>query len=439
MRDDASALIRGWFEQAVKAVDPEHAVRRHLVVDGRTLIVGDREIPVRGRVWIAAVGKASLGMARGAAEVCGEPVAGGIVITKEGHAGGSVPRNLVVREASHPIPDERGVAATREMLAMLQQADGEDVVLALISGGGSALLEAPRPPVTLRDMAVTTDLLLRAGAPIGDLNAVRIPLSLVKGGGLRRGANVDAFATLILSDVLGNDPAVIASGPTVLTHAEGAAALAVLDRYELLGSVPGAVREALDSVSAILNDPPVTVFDPIVVVGDNEMAVAKFRLAAERDGYRADVVWTAIEGEAADLGRAWVAACRDASGESDVLLGGGEATVTVRGDGIGGRNTEFALAAAIALAEAGMDDWIVASLATDGQDGPTGVAGAVADAGTVARAAEAGVDARRALVDNDSLRVFEAAGGVVRPGPTGTNVNDIYVAMRLRSEGIPLG
>lgn len=424
-------LIRRWFRAALDRVEPAAAVRRFLRRDSDALLVGERRLPVRGRVYVVAVGKAAVGMARGAEQALGSLPFEGIAITKDGHASGELPGRIRVYEASHPIPDERGVEATRSVLAMLKRVEPEDVVLALISGGGSALLEAPRPPVTLDDLAATTDLLLRAGAPITYLNAVRIPLSLVKGGGLRQAAGRAAFGTLLLSDVLGNDPGVIASGPTVPSRFTRSGALELLDRYKLRNRVPGSVVSALAQADDEESG-RVEWDDPLVVVGDNAAAVEALEQAATADGYKAARIWDAREGEAADLGKAWVRACQDASDDIDVLIGGGEATVTVQGDGIGGRNTEFALAAALALDEAGDDGWVVASLATDGQDGPTGVAGAIADSGTVRRAAERGVDARTALARNDSLRVFEAAGGVVDTGPTGTNVNDLFLAVRRR-------
>jgi hydroxypyruvate reductase len=429
--DAEAELIRSWFAGALSAVDPEAAVRRKLTLNERMLDVGEHALPVPEQVWIAAVGKAACGMARGAQARLGDLIAGGVVITKDGHFDHPVAPPLRVFEASHPIPDERGVAATQELLAMVEGATADDLVLALISGGGSALLEAPRPPVTLDDMARTTDLLLRAGAPIGDLNAVRVPLSLVKGGGLRRAGQAARFATLLLSDVLGNDPAVIASGPTVTSGATAEHALRVLERYSLTERVPESVRAVLtgQSEQGAASTPT---HDPVVVVGDNALAVDEMRSLAEQSGRTAAVIWTAVEGEASDLGRRWVTECRRAADDVDVLLGGGEATVTVRGDGIGGRNTEFALAAALSMTELGVDDWIVASLATDGQDGPTGVAGAIADSTTVERAATSEIDAGAALANNDSLRVFDGAGGAVTTGPTGTNVNDLYVAVRRR-------
>ncbi len=429
--DDDAELIRSWFAGALRAVDPEQAVRRNLTSDGNQVIVGEQIVPVGGRIWIAAVGKAACGMARGAQGALGDRIAGGVVITKDGHVDQPVAAPLMVYEASHPIPDGRGVAATEALLSMVRGATADDLVLALISGGGSALLEAPRPPVTLADMARTTDLLLRAGAPIGDLNAVRSPLSLVKSGGLRRAGQKATFATLLLSDVLGNDPAVIASGPTVASSATAQNALRILDRYGLADRVPDHVRAVLASQSAE-SATPISKSEPVVVVGDNALAVKEMRTLAERSGRQVSVVWAGVEGEASRLGQQWVRECIQAPDNVDVLLGGGEATVTVRGDGVGGRNTEFALGAAISMAEWDVNSWLVASLATDGQDGPTGAAGAIADSGTVGRAVAAGIDAVAALADNDSLAVFDAAGGTVRTGPTGTNVNDIYVAIRRR-------
>jgi glycerate 2-kinase len=430
VRERGRALIEAWYRAALEAVDPEQAVRRALRQEGSALVVQGQRVPVEGRLVVVGVGKAAVAMARGVEAVCGGLVDTGLVITKDGHAQPPLPRRIRVAEASHPIPDERGVAATREMLALLRELREGDVAIAVISGGGSALLEAPRPPVTLQDIAETTQLLLRAGAPIQALNAVRIPLSLVKGGGLRRAADAARMVTLIVSDVLGNDPQIIASGPTVASSASGRAALAVLKQYGVLDRVPRAVVDVLQHLPS---EPPSWPFpdDIVAIVADNDMAVEAARAAAERDGFSARVIWRRREGEARDLGREWVDACAAASPDCRVLLGGGEATVTVRGSGIGGRNTEFAVAAALELERRAMLGWSVASLATDGQDGLTGVAGGIVDCQTCALARKAGIDPEAALANNDTLRVLEAAGAVVAPGPTGTNVNDVYLALRM--------
>ncbi|CAA9541009.1 MAG: D-glycerate 2-kinase [uncultured Thermomicrobiales bacterium] len=431
-RGEAHIRIESWLGDALAAVEPAAAIRRNLQRNGDALTVGRWHAPMTGRVVVLSVGKAAVAMARGADEALGGRVDAGLIVTKDGHADVSRIGSMPVLEAAHPVPDARSVEAGQAALSLVAGLGAGDLLLALISGGGSSLLEAPRPPVTLPDLATATDRLLRAGAPIHDLNALRTPLSLIKGGGLRLAAGPATVITLVLSDVLGNDPRVIASGPTVPGDADATAGLGVLRRYGVLDRVPGTIIRALEAetrdsggATALISQ------DVVVVVGDNAAAVAAADAAVRRDGLRSRVIWSERRGEASLLAREWVAACEAAAPEVDVLLGGGEATVTVAGDGVGGRNTEFALAAALALAERGERAWVVASLATDGQDGPTDVAGAVADATTVERARAAGVSAADALVRNDSLRVFEAAGGLVRPGPTGTNVNDLYVAVRV--------
>jgi glycerate 2-kinase len=383
-------------------------------------------------VHVVAVGKAAIAMTQGALQALGDVIVSGDVITKEGHATAALPPRLRVHEAGHPIPDERGTTATDLAIAALNRLDDVIAVLALISGGGSALLEAPRPGVSLADLAQTTDLLLRAGAPIDALNAVRSPLSRVKAGGLRAAAPGNAWATLILSDVLGNDPRIIASGPTVPGGGDPRLALEVIERFGVLWQVPLSVRAALD---AGFEEPgPLrTQEDILLVIADNGAAVGAAADKASALGLDSMVIWHAVQGEAAELGREFAVAVRDVPESIDVVLGGGEATVTVRGDGRGGRNTEFSLAAALELERLGLQDWVIASLGTDGQDAMTGLAGAIADAGTPQRARDAGLDPIDALGRNDSLSVFDVSGGKVKTGPTGTNVNDVYIAVRAKN------
>jgi len=424
-----TVLILQMYRAALKASDPASAVAKAVKCQGRELVVGGQRIEVQGQALVVGVGKAAVPMANGLDLTCGCTVAGGLLLTKDGHGLGA-PARFKVREAAHPIPDERGVAATREMLDLVASCGAEDVVVALISGGGSALLEAPRPPLALEDLARTTDLLLRAGAPIQDLNAVRTPLSLVKGGGLRAAAPDACFVTLLLSDVLGNDARIIASGPTISSNASGEAALSILDRYGVTNRVSDAVVEVLREGRSA-NDVHVEE-DVVLVVADNEMAVEAARAYAASCGLSPEVVWQAKTGEAADLGKAWARTCLEADEHVDVLLGGGEATVTVRGSGTGGRNTEFALAASQAMDRLGIDDWTIGSIATDGQDGTSDLAGAIADRGTWSTAKESGLDPEKALAENDSASLFNLVGGAVFTGPTGTNVNDIYFAVRRR-------
>jgi glycerate 2-kinase len=425
-------LILRMFRAALSAADPAAAVAKAIQCHGREWNVNGRRIEVTGRAVVIGVGKAAVPMARGLEITCGCAIERGFLLTKDGH-GGSAPGRFQVREAAHPIPDERGVAATREILEIVQSCGAGDVVIALISGGGSALLEAPRSPVTLDDLARTTDLMLKAGAPIQDLNAVRIPLSLVKGGGLRAAAPEAKFITLLLSDVLGNDIRTIASGPTVPGRATAKDALAIIERYGVAEELPGPVLSLLHDLE---KSPPMGApnddEDVFLVVADNALAVHAAQAEAESSGLFTKIAWFAMTGEASDLGRKWVQTCLVADDAVDVLVGGGEATVTVRGTGSGGRNTEFVLAACQELDRLGLDDWVVASVATDGQDGTTDLAGAIGDRETWTRAIQAGIDPEAALAKNDSARVFEQVGGAIKTGPTGTNVNDIYLAVRRR-------
>jgi glycerate 2-kinase len=428
----ARARVRELFFAALDAVEPARVVRKSLDWRHDCLVVAGETLPAPLGVHVVAVGKAAIAMTRGALEVLHDVVVSGDVITTDGQDRALLPPGLRVHEAGHPIPDERGVKATDVTISALNRLGAGTAVLALISGGGSALLEAPRPGVSLADLAQTTDLLLRAGAPIEALNAVRSPLSRVKAGGLRAAAPRSPWATLILSDVLGNDPRIIASGPTVPGGSDPLVALEVIERFEVQTQVPLSVRAALSAPSA--EPEPLHIRDDVLlVIADNGAAVGAAADKASALGLECRVVWQAAQGEAADLGREFISLVVGVPELIDVVLGGGEATVTVRGEGRGGRNTEFTLAAALELERQRLMDWVIASLGTDGQDAMTGLAGAIADAGTPQRARDAGVDPVRALARNDSQSVFDAAGGSVETGPTGTNVNDVYIAVRAKN------
>lgn len=429
-RADAHSLIRRWYAAGVAAVEPGHAVRRHLQVSGTHILAGASRlaIPDAG-VTVVAIGKAAVAMSRGASEVLGEHIRNGIILTKDDHAG-NPPAGFQVFEAAHPIPDERGAVATRAILDLVSGLGSDDVVVTLISGGGSALFEAPRDPLTLPDLQVTTELLLRAGAPIQDLNAVRSPLSLVKGGGFRERMGPARCVSLILSDVLGNDPAVIASGPTIPMTKNPSRALDILEQYGVLDRVPGRVVEFLErETDDPWREPHASGDDVFEIVADNDMFLDRIAQEAGGSDAQASVIWRRYEGEARELGRQFVGELSTVPERVLTVLGGGEATVTVRGDGIGGRNTEFAMAAAVELDRTGAD-WVVASLASDGQDGLNDAAGAIADRTTVTRASRNGMDPQVSLERNDTGTLFERLGDLVAPGPTGTNVNDVYVAVR---------
>jgi glycerate-2-kinase len=428
----ARARIRELFFAALDAVEPSRAVRKVLDWHDDCLFIAGETLQAPRGVHVVAVGKAAVAMTQGALKALDDAIVSGDVITKDGHATALLPAQLRVHEAAHPIPDERGAKATNLAITALNRLHDGVAVLALISGGGSALLESPQSGVSLADLAQTTDLLLRAGAPIEGLNAVRSALSRVKAGGLRAAAPRSAWGTLILSDVLGNDPRIIASGPTVPGSSDPHQALKVIEGFGILKQVPHSVCAALQAPS---NDakPVATQEDVLLVIADNEAAVGAAANKASALGLECRVAWQAAQGEAADLGREFVSVLADVPESTEIILGGGEATVSVRGNGRGGRNTEFALAAALELERQELFDWVIASLGTDGQDAMTGLAGAIADAGTPQRARDAGVDPVRALERNDSLSVFDVSGGSVETGPTGTNVNDIYVAVRVKN------
>ena len=377
-RSEAVRLVRDWFTQALEAVDPSAAVAR-AVSEMPDLVAGPPPV-------VLAIGKAAGAMTTGLLAALPGGVARGVVITKSRETVGKLPPTVDVFEAGHPIPDERSILATQAALSMLERSTLGEPVVVLISGGGSALFEAPVDGVSLDDIATLTGRMLRAGATIHELNAVRSRLSLVKGGGLLEYTK-EVPTTLVLSDVIGNDLAVIASGPTV-TAEPGLDPRTILEQLGLWPSVGAHLR---DRIQAGVPRATKETRGRHLIVADNNTAIDAFATAAGGLA-NVDVAWRQRTGEARELAVGWVAACRAARRDVDVLVGGGEATVTVHGEGVGGRNTEFAVAAAIELDRLGDHGWVVGSLATDGDDGPTGAAGGLASAATVRTAHLAGVD-----------------------------------------------
>jgi glycerate 2-kinase len=426
----ARDLIRRWYTTALSAVEPRAAVRRILRRDEETLTVGHEAIALRqGRIIVLAIGKAAVGMAQGAVDSLDDGIDSGVVLTKYGHVSGLV-QGFEVFEAGHPVPDDAGMTATGRILGTVSGLAQNDLVFALISGGGSALLELPRKCVTLDDMRATTRLLMHAGAGIHDLNAVRTALSQVKGGGLRHAIGPARCITILLSDVLGNDPSVIASGPTVAPAVGTGSPLDVVARFGIGSKLPPSVMSALQEDRQRVRMPD-TCGDIVVVAADNATFVRATAAAAADAGLSVVCDMQPFDGNARELGRAFVQAARDAPDDVDVIVRGGEATVEVTGSGIGGRNTEMALAAALEMT--GDTEWVIGSLASDGDDGNSGAAGAIADGDTVSRALAMRIDPAAALENNDSATLFRTVGGCVLTGPTGTNVNDFYVAVRRRA------
>ncbi len=446
MTDPASALRRTHLDAirvaAVEAVEPGRAVTRFLSRDRDLLRAGDALVPLAGgaSVRLVAAGKAAAAMAEATATVLGERLERGVLVTKHGHLGGrALPPSIAVFEAGHPVPDDagrEGVAAVEELLAGRRAGD---VVVVLLSGGASALLADPAEPLSLADLQATTGLLLRSGAAIGELNAVRKHLSRLKGGQLARLGAPATVVALILSDVVGDPLDVIASGPTAPDPTSFADAWDVVERRGLAGALPEAVRRRLrDGVEGRLHDTPKPgdpLFDRVrnIVVGSNRLAARAAAAAARALGYETLLLSTFVEGEAREFARVAVALGRGVLAHGDpvaapaCLVLGGETTVTVRGNGRGGRNQELALAAALALE--GLEGVSVMALATDGSDGPTDSSGAVADGTTASAIRAAGIDPAAALLDNDAYPALDAAGAQLRTGPTGTNVNDLTVVL----------
>ncbi len=439
LREDAIAIFRA----GVEAVEPRRAVRARLALEGGAVLAGERSVPLSegGRVWVVGAGKAAVPMAAAVEEVLGARIAGGLVITKTGH-GGPLAR-VRVAEASHPVPDAAGLAAAGEVARILAGAGADDVVVCVVSGGGSALLPAPVEGVTLEEKQEVTRQLLACGATIGEMNCLRKHLSRLKGGGVARLAYPAAVVTLILSDVVGDPLDVIASGPTVGDPTTYADALAIVDRFGLRGRLPRAVLDHLERGrdGAVPETPKPSSPDlrrtVNVLVATNAIAVRAAEERARQLGYSSCILSTTVTGETRPVAMVHGAVAREIVASGNPLsapacvVSGGETTVTLRGAGRGGRNQEFALAAAMEIE--GLSQVVVLSAGTDGTDGPTDAAGALADGTTSARARALGLDPVRHLDGNDAYPFFDALGDLLRTGPTQTNVMDLHLVLVGRS------
>ena len=412
------------FRAALRAADPHDAVARYLA---------RRDYSRFRRVYVIGAGKAAASMAQAAERALGRSISGGAVNVKDGHL--AKLRRIELAECGHPVPDARGVAGAERIAAIARAADAEDLVLCLISGGASALLPLPAPPVTLEEKQEVTRLLLASGAAIHEINAVRKHLSAIKGGQLARLAWPARVEALLVSDVIGDGFDVIGSGPTAPDPSTFLDAVAVLGRYGIRNRVPAAVRERIDQGVAGSIDETPKPGDPLfarvrnTVVGGNRVALDAAARAARKLGFRTLVLSSSIAGETREIARMHAAIAREIAEDGRpvrppaCILTGGETTVTLRGAGLGGRNQEFALAAALDIA--GLNNVVVFSAGTDGTDGPTDAAGAIADGDTVRRKP----DARRYLDANDSYHYFESLGDLVVTGPTNTNVADVRIML----------
>lgn len=420
---------------ALAAVDPAEAVQRHVQRNCASLTIGDRQLDLSaiGRIVAVGGGKAGGPMAQALETILDDRLEHGWVNVKSGHR---APTRVVhLHEAGHPLPDAesvRGSLAIRQYLTGLGESD---LVLGLISGGGSALLTLPREGISLTDLQETTERMLRAGADITQLNTVRKHLDLVKGGGLARLAAPARLITLVLSDVVGDPLDVIASGPTVPDPSTFADARRVFEQLGLTGKLPTAVESLLERGAKGEEPETPKPGDPIftrtetIVIGSNARAAQAAVETATHQGWTVLDLGSRLEGEAREVGRVLGALARSVQQEGRpvsppaCIIAGGETVVTVRGTGRGGRNQELALGAALVIH--GLSDVLVVSLGTDGTDGPTDAAGAVADGTTLMRARALGHDPHTALAQNDSYAFFDALGDLIITGPTRTNVNDL--------------
>lgn len=454
---------------AISAADPERLVREFL---GNATINKDYNLSSYKRIFVLGAGKAAGYMARGVENAFGNAERGrevndrlgntgqsvqvtdGLVVVKDGYGAPGLERVRQV-EASHPMPDERGAAAARGLLELAGRAGEDDLVICLISGGGSALTALPAPGLTLADLRLSVDVLLKCGADIGEVNAVRKHLTMAAAGRLAAAAFPATVLTLIISDVIGDDLDVIASGPTVPDKSTFADALAVVERYSLKEKFAPAVLARLEAGARGENEETPKPGDPVFrrvenhVLCSNRDALDAAAEAAAKLGYRVIKIEEPVTGEARDAARRLVAmasetvqtdssvavtnvARTDSSADNNstkteqpiCLLAGGETTVTVKGEGKGGRAQEFTLAAALAIE--GRRDTLVFSFGTDGSDCTTDAAGALADGFTVARSRKLWLDPERYLEQNDAHTFFRELGDLIVTGPTGTNVNDLY-------------
>jgi hydroxypyruvate reductase len=430
MSRSSRSAARAIWEAALAAGDVDPIVRGVLRRYGATITAGALALDLRRvrRVLVLGAGKASAAMARAVEDILGDRIGDGLVVVKDGYARPT--RKIRIVEASHPVPDERGRAAAGELLRLAESAGPDDLVIFLLSGGGSALLPAPAPPITLAEKGEMTKLLLAAGADIGELNCVRKHCSLLKGGQLARAAAPAQVVTLALSDVIGNPIDVIASGPTAPDLSTFAQALAILDRFGLRGRAPRSVVERLEAGArgeipeTPKPDDPLFARVTNMVIGDNALVVEAARARAAELGYTPVILTRSLSGEARDVARDFVARGRALTPPA-CLIAGGETTITVKGGGVGGRCQEFALAAALELA--GAANLTVLAAGTDGTDGPTDAAGAIADGTTLARAAALRLDAQSFLEANDSHSFFGELRDLVVTGPTATNLLDVYL------------
>lgn len=435
LREDASQI----FQAGLAVVAPGAAIEQYCRREGDTLWVDGKPYDLKSyhRVLVLGAGKAGASMAAAVETMLLDRIDEGLVVVKYDHL--HPLKKVRVMEAAHPVPDENGIAGARALYELAASADEETLVICVISGGGSALMPYPVEGVSLADKQATTELLLSCGADIHEINSIRKHLSQIKGGGLAKAVFPATMICLILSDVVGDDLDTIASGPCVADSTTFADCLTILAKYSLEEKVPEAAFDYLqrgakesESQSSTHDD---RYFKKVhtVIVGSNYEALKVSKQKAMELGYNTILLSSQIEGETSDAAALHMAIAREVAlhGEPVVrpacLISGGETTVTIKGNGKGGRNQEFVLAAG--LQEQGLSDFVVLSAGTDGNDGPTDAAGAIWDSSSATRAEELGLSPTQYIANNDSYNFFKPLGDLYITGPTNTNVMDVRIIL----------
>lgn len=428
------------FNAGLLAVNPVNAVKNVVKLSGSNLEVDDESYNLDDfdRIIVIGAGKAGAAMSRAIEEVLGDRISFGHVIVKYGHLDDGV-KKIYIHEAAHPVPDEAGYESAKIIYDVLEKAGEKDLIIFLLSGGGSALMPLPIDSISLLEKQQTTNLLLASGATINEINAIRKHISQFKGGQLAGKAFPAKLITLIISDVVGDPLDTIASGPTVPDNSTFEDCLTILKKYNLIFEVSeGVLKHIKDGADGLVPDTPKLnepIFENVqnVIVANNMKAFSAAKIKAEELGFKPLILSTMIEGETREIAKMHAGIAKEIQKSGNpittpaCILSGGETTVTIFGNGLGGRNQEFSLASAIEID--GMKNVVILSVATDGTDGPTDSAGAVADGNTLSRAVEMNMKATDYLADNDSYHFFQQLGDLVNTGPTNTNVMDIRIMM----------
>ncbi|MCP4749183.1 MAG: glycerate kinase [Desulfobacteraceae bacterium] len=435
MRKDAMEI----FQSGLKAVSAFDAVGRHLRRTNEKLYIADKVFDLRhvNRIIVIGAGKATAAMAQAVEQILGKRISDGLISVKYGH--GLPLKYIRTIEAGHPIPDQNGMKAARQMLDMVKNTSAHDLVLVLLSGGGSALMPLPVESITLEEKQTLSDLLIGCGATIHQINAVRKHISAIKGGKLAQAVLPSSLVTLIISDVVGDDLDVIASGPTVPDRSTYHQCRQITDHYNITRDLPKSVQKHIENglKKQFPETPKVSSANwshvSNVIIANNYQAILAASQKAGKKGYRNLILSSRIEGETRIVAQVHGAIAREAATTGNpappplCLLSGGETTVTVGNGGCGGRNQEFALAAALDIQ--GVEKIVVLSAGTDGTDGPTDAAGAIADHTTVQRSQKAGLEPFEHLNHHNAYPFFKKLDDLLITGPSQTNVMDLRIIL----------